>query len=136
MNPIQENIFKVIKPVEDSEARPAVSVIIRSTTRRVRFADQPSNGSPTARSKESGENQEYENHVRNAVTRSNTETREYSNAEVIDSATVQNERRERILTAQDEEMKWADFKAYLRREFDGLTHLQASKAGKIVLDSC
>ena len=46
-------------------------------------------------------------------------------------ANVQNERRERISIAQEEETKRADLKVYLRGEFDKLTHRQASDAGKI-----
>ena len=56
LNRIQENLVGDIKAVQASEPMPALSVIKRSTTRRVRFVDQLSNGRPTARSKESCKN--------------------------------------------------------------------------------
>ena len=108
---IQEKLVGNDEPVEASEARSAVSVITRSTTRRVRFADRLSNGRPTARSEESCENQEYDKCVRHAVIRPNFETRASPSAEDIDPTTVINEPRERISTAQEEETKWASHKA-------------------------
>ena len=131
LNRIKEKLVGGDKPVEAREGMPAVSVITRSTTRRVRFADQPSNGRPTARIEESGENQEYEKNVQHTVTRSIPETRASSIAEDIDPVIVQIERRERISTAQEEMTKWADLMVYRRGEFDKLTHPQASDAGKI-----
>ena len=109
MNRIQEKLVGDEKPVEASGGMPAGYVIARSTTRRVRFADEPSNGRPAARSEDMGENQEYEKNIRHIVTRSNPETRASQNAEDVDPTTVQNEQRELISTAQDEETKWLEF---------------------------
>ena len=108
-----------------------MSVITRSITRRVRFADQPGDGRPTEWSDESVENQEYETCGRRTPIQPNPDTQGSSSAEDIDPTTVQKERRERISTAQDKEMKWSDLKTYLRGEFDKLTHRQASEAEKI-----
>ena len=55
LNRIKEKLVGGDKPVEAREGMPAVSVITRSTTRRVRFADQLGDGPPTERSDESVE---------------------------------------------------------------------------------
>ncbi|GMF55598.1 unnamed protein product [Phytophthora fragariaefolia] len=49
----------------------------------------------------------------------------------IDPAVVQAERRRRISTAQDEELRCVDLKALLRGELDSLTHRRAQNASKI-----
>ncbi|GMF27705.1 unnamed protein product [Phytophthora fragariaefolia] len=49
----------------------------------------------------------------------------------IDAAVVQAERRRRVSKAQDEELRWADFKALLRGELDSLTHRRAQNASRI-----
>ncbi|GMF28435.1 unnamed protein product [Phytophthora fragariaefolia] len=49
----------------------------------------------------------------------------------IDPAVVQVERRSRISKAQDEGIRWADFKFLLRVELDCLTHRRAQNASKI-----
>ncbi|POM63659.1 Reverse transcriptase [Phytophthora palmivora] len=55
-------------------------------------------------------------------------------ADNIDSAVVQAERRRRIDRAQDEELRWADLKAYLRGELSQLSFRRVRNAGKVADD--
>ncbi|POM69154.1 Reverse transcriptase [Phytophthora palmivora] len=52
----------------------------------------------------------------------------------IDPAVVQAERRRRIDIAQDEELRWADLKAYLRSELSQLSFRRVRNAGKVADD--
>ncbi|GMF21128.1 unnamed protein product [Phytophthora fragariaefolia] len=54
-----------------------------------------------------------------------------SDASDIDPLVVQIERRQRISKAQDEELRWADLKAYLKGEFAQLSHRRVHNAGKV-----
>jgi hypothetical protein len=53
------------------------------------------------------------------------------NSADIDPGVVQAERRRRISKAQDEEQRWADLKALLKNELDGLTFNRTQNASKI-----
>ncbi|POM71294.1 Reverse transcriptase, partial [Phytophthora palmivora] len=55
-------------------------------------------------------------------------------ADNIDPVVVQAERRRRIDKAQDEELRWADLKAYLRGELSQLSFRRARNAGKVADD--
>ncbi|GMF63143.1 unnamed protein product [Phytophthora fragariaefolia] len=49
----------------------------------------------------------------------------------LDPLVIQAERRQRISKAQDEELRWADLKVYLKGEFTQLSHRRAHNAGKV-----
>ncbi|GMF52772.1 unnamed protein product [Phytophthora fragariaefolia] len=49
----------------------------------------------------------------------------------INPLVVQAERSQRISKAQDEELRWADLKAYLKGEFTQLPHRRVHNAGKV-----
>ncbi|GMF27072.1 unnamed protein product [Phytophthora fragariaefolia] len=49
----------------------------------------------------------------------------------LDPLVIQAERRQRISKAQDEELRWADLKAYLKGEFTQLSHRRAHNTGKV-----
>ena len=74
---IQEKLVGHGKTVDVSTTMQAVSVNTRTTTRRLRFANQFSNGRSTERNEELCENQEYEKCTGHAVTQLNPETRNY-----------------------------------------------------------
>ncbi|POM58430.1 Hypothetical protein PHPALM_36920 [Phytophthora palmivora] len=55
-------------------------------------------------------------------------------ADNIDPAVVQAERRRRIDKAQDEELRWADLKAYMRGDLSQLSFRRVRNAGKVADD--
>ncbi|GMG18449.1 unnamed protein product [Phytophthora fragariaefolia] len=125
---------------------PSVTATTRSRARQVRFEDERAeNGDTTERSEEV-----FENRSRPPIRRRTTqhETEFGGNQDIaelpvelgdvrtpdandLDPLVIQAGRRQRISKAQDEELRWADLKAYLKGEFTQLSHRRAHNAGKV-----
>ncbi|GMG17279.1 unnamed protein product [Phytophthora fragariaefolia] len=125
---------------------PSVTATTRSRARQVRFEDErEENGDTTERSEEVFENRSRPP-TRQRTTRHETEFGRNQDiaeqpvelgevrtpdANDPDPLVIQAERRQRISKAQDEELRWADLKAYLKGEFTQLSHRRAHNAGKV-----
>ncbi|GMF62265.1 unnamed protein product [Phytophthora fragariaefolia] len=125
---------------------PSVTATTRSRARQVRFEDErEENGDTTERSEEVFENRSRPP-TRRRTTRHETEFGgnhhiaelpvelgevRTPDANDLDPLVIQAERRQRISKAQDEELRWADLKAYLKGEFTQLSHRRAHNAGKV-----
>ncbi|KAE8985840.1 hypothetical protein PR002_g22521 [Phytophthora rubi] len=113
----------------------------RNQKRRVYFEDERKSELDEPRPPPPGadtENTEFESprapsRIRRVEGQAQVEVDENRTPDVadIDPAVVQAERRRRISNAQDEELRWADLKAFLRGELDGLTHRRAHNASKV-----
>ncbi|GMG17012.1 unnamed protein product [Phytophthora fragariaefolia] len=126
---------------------PKVTATTRSQARRLRFEDEGAsderpvrafqNPSKTPTRRESIRNEaEFggaQSQVSNDTAELLTELSEARtpDASDIDPLVVQAERRQRISNAQDEELRWADLKAYLKGEFTQLSHRRVHNAGKV-----
>ncbi|GMG17110.1 unnamed protein product [Phytophthora fragariaefolia] len=126
--------------------KPRVTATSRSRARQVRFEDErDENGDTTECSEEV-----FENRSRPPTRRRTTqhETEFGGNQDItelpvelgevrtpdandLDPLVVQAERRQRISKAQDEELRWADLKAYLKGDITQLSHRRAHNAGKV-----
>ncbi|GMF68480.1 unnamed protein product [Phytophthora fragariaefolia] len=125
---------------------PSVTATTRSRARQVRFEDErEENGDTTERSEEVFENRSRPP-TRRRTTRHETEFGgnqhiaelpvelgevRTPDANDLDSLVIQAERRQRISKAQDEELRWADWKVYLMGELTQLSHGRAHNAGKV-----
>ncbi|GMF62220.1 unnamed protein product [Phytophthora fragariaefolia] len=126
---------------------PKVTATTRSQARRVRFEDEGASDEQPVRAFESpsktptrresvrneaefgGAQSQVSNDTAELLTElSETRTPDASD---IDPLVVQAERRQRISMAQDEEIRWADLKAYLKGEFTQMSHRRVHNAGKV-----
>ncbi|OWZ02576.1 hypothetical protein PHMEG_00025838 [Phytophthora megakarya] len=109
----------------------------RSKPKRVRFADETSvTGGEDVTQREGANGVPTEGPVRleaelSRVTAPNGNTPALSDAEDVDHLMGQRERRRRIATAQDEELRWANLKIVLRGEESTLTYRAARGAWKM-----
>ncbi|KAE8897909.1 hypothetical protein PF003_g18032 [Phytophthora fragariae] len=113
----------------------------RNQKRRVHFEDERKSELDESRPSPPGadtENTEFEtprapSRIRRVEGQAQVEVDENRTPDVadIDPAVVQAERRRRISNAQDEELRWADLKAFLHGELDGLPHRRAQNASKV-----
>ncbi|GMF32591.1 unnamed protein product [Phytophthora fragariaefolia] len=124
-----------------------VTATARSQARRARFEDdgasdeQPvrafENPSKTPNRQESVRNEaEFggaQSQVSNDTVELLTELNEVRTPDAgdIDPLVVQAECRQRISQAQDEELRWADLKTYLKGKFTQLSHHRVHNAGKV-----
>ncbi|GMG17541.1 unnamed protein product [Phytophthora fragariaefolia] len=126
---------------------PKVTATTRSQARRVRFEDEGASDEQPVRAFENPsktptrrESVRYEAEFGGAQSQVSNDTAELlpelskartPDASDIDLLVVQPERRQRISKAQDEELRWADLKAYLKGEFTQLSHRRVHNAGKV-----
>ncbi|OWY98159.1 hypothetical protein PHMEG_00031143 [Phytophthora megakarya] len=107
---------------------------LKSKPKRVRFADETSvTGGEDVTQREEANGMPTEDSVRletefSRVTAPNGNTPALPDAEDVDPLTVQRERRRRIATAQDEELRWANLKIVLRGDESILTYRAARDA--------
>ncbi|GMF60214.1 unnamed protein product [Phytophthora fragariaefolia] len=150
LNRVSEFLYTSTDSADSGEPRAEMTVLTRRQTRRFHFEDEANKDSaeisqntdlhdkqanpPNSRA----EGLQFESprapkRVRRVGDQAEVEVREgrIPDATDIDPAVVQPERRRRISKAQDEELRWADLKAFLRGELDSLTHRRAQNASKI-----
>ncbi|OWZ07439.1 LOW QUALITY PROTEIN: reverse transcriptase [Phytophthora megakarya] len=108
----------------------------RSKPKRVRFADETSvTGGEDVTQREEANGVPTEDsgflETESRLTAPNGNTPALPNAEDVDPLTVQRERRRRIATAQDEELRWANLKTVLCGEESNLTYRAERNAWKM-----
>ncbi|POM76472.1 LOW QUALITY PROTEIN: Hypothetical protein PHPALM_6279 [Phytophthora palmivora] len=123
LNRIPEILYATGDSTDECEEGLKACPITRSQVRRVRFEDdeRKKTTSPEFGDTQPGsQGDEVELNASRAPS-----------ADEIDPAVVQAERQRRIDRAQDEELRWADLKAYLRGELSQLSFRRVRNAGKV-----
>ncbi|KAE8882239.1 hypothetical protein PF002_g10217 [Phytophthora fragariae] len=142
LNRTPEILYAEVK-TDSAEAKAKVTVMTRNQKRRVHFEEEMKSeldDEPRITSLPGADTEDTEfesprvpSRIRRVEGQAQVEVDENRTPDVadIDPAVVQAERRRRISNAQDEELRWADLKAFLRGELDGLTHRRDQNASKV-----
>ncbi|KAE9283494.1 hypothetical protein PF008_g27392 [Phytophthora fragariae] len=151
LNWISEILYAEVKTDSSAEAKATATVMTRNQKRRVHFEDEMKSeldDEPRMPSLPGADTEDTEfesprvpSRIRRVEGQAQVEVDENRTPDVADIDghvrgsilvdVVQAERRRRISNAQDEELRWADLKAFLRGELDSFTHRQAQNASKV-----
>ncbi|POM57812.1 Hypothetical protein PHPALM_37627 [Phytophthora palmivora] len=125
------HVIRLYNSAADSMATEALETQI---SRVVLNAERKAERQPARRIETSGEAELGDTQPSSQGVEAELNASRTPSADNIDPAVVQAERRRRIDKAQDEELRWADLKAYLRGELGQLSFRRVRNAGKVADD--